>query len=237
MNPGDLVTVVQRTLSDAAAERLRAAIKHGSLVPGMRLVERDLAQRLGVSRIPIREAIQRLVEEGLVTKLAHRGTFVTMLSRNELEEISSLRIVLERFVVARAIERWSPEQEAQLRVIVKDMYAAATAANVQLLSERDAQFHHTLWALADHSMLLEVVSGLRSRISRFLSEATSTLPASELTSHATAHDQLIDILSSGDLARAQAAITTHIVDAKQRILAYYEQIWLPANISELPSIE
>jgi DNA-binding GntR family transcriptional regulator len=237
MNPGELVTVVQRTLSDAAAERLRAAIKHGSLVPGMRLVERDLAQRLGVSRIPIREAIQRLVEEGLVTKLAHRGTFVAMLSRNELEEISSLRIVLERFVVARAIERWSPEQEAHLRVIVKDMYAAATARNVQLLSERDAQFHHALWKLTEHNLLLEVVSSLRSRISRFLSEATSALPASELTTHATAHSQLIDILSSGDLERAQDAITTHIVDAKQRILAYYEQIWLPDNTRELPSIE
>lgn len=237
MNPGELVTVVQRTLSDVAAERLRAAIKHGSLLPGMRLVERDLAQRLGVSRIPIREAIQRLVEEGLVTKLAHRGTFVAMLSRNELEEISSLRIVLERFVVARAIERWSPEQAAHLRVIVNDMYAAATAGNVQLLSERDAQFHHALWTLTEHNLLLEVVSGLRSRISRFLSEATSALPASELTTHATAHNQLIDILSSGDLERAQDAITTHIIGAKQRILAYYAQIWSPDNSGELPKKE
>jgi len=237
MNPGELSTVVQRTLGDEATERLRAAIKHGSLVPGVRLVERELAQRLGVSRVPIREAIQRLVEEGLVTKLAHRGTFVAMLSRKELEEISSLRIVLERFVVARAIERWSPEQAAHLRVIVKDMHAAATARNVQLLSERDAQFHHALWKLTEHNLLLEVVSGLRSRISRFLSEATSALPASELTTHATAHNQLIDSLSSGDLEHAQDAITTHILGAKQRILAYYGQIWLSDTIGELPKAE
>ncbi|MEO7913045.1 MAG: GntR family transcriptional regulator, partial [Roseiflexaceae bacterium] len=184
--------------------------------------------------------IQRLLEEGLVTKLVHRGTFVAVLSRDELEEISSLRIVLERFVVARAIERWDPQQAALLRAIVNDMHAAATAADIQLLSELDAQFHHALWTLANHSILLETVAGLRSRISRFLSEATSALPISELTTHARSHDQLIDSLSSGDLEHAQDAITTHIVGAKQRILAYYARIWSPDNLhnsGELPNTE
>ena len=96
-----LIPVEQRTLGDEAADRLRTAIRSGNLRPGERLVERDLAERLGMSRIPIREAIHRLAEEGLVRKLTHRGTFVYAPTLAEIEEISSLRVVLERFVVER----------------------------------------------------------------------------------------------------------------------------------------
>jgi DNA-binding GntR family transcriptional regulator len=92
----ELTPVEQRTLSDEAADRLRAAIRNGTLKPGMRLIERDLAERLGMSRIPIREAIQSLVEEGLAQKAPHRGAVVYIPTREEIEEISSLRVVLER---------------------------------------------------------------------------------------------------------------------------------------------
>src|SRR4029453_901005 len=121
----DLRPVEQYTLSDEATERLRAAIRSGSLPPGARLIERDLAERLGMSRIPIREAIQRLVEEGLVRKLPHRGAVVYMPTRAEIEEISSLRSFLERFVAERVIARWNAEYERQLRQIVQAMRTAA----------------------------------------------------------------------------------------------------------------
>src|SRR5688500_796944 len=88
--------VASRNLSDEVVDSLREAIRSGLLPPGVRLVERDIAARLGVSRIPVREAIQRLAEEGLVRKVAHRGTFVYSPSAAEIEQISSLRVVLER---------------------------------------------------------------------------------------------------------------------------------------------
>ena len=74
INSIDLTPVEQRTLSDEAADKLRAAIRSGTLLPGAKLVERDLADRLGMSRIPIREAIQRLIEEGIVRKEPHRSS-------------------------------------------------------------------------------------------------------------------------------------------------------------------
>src|SRR5262245_35014455 len=114
MRIGELDLVVQRTLSDEAADRIRSAIRRGVLAPGDRLVEKNLAEQLGMSRIPIREAIQKLAEESLVKRIPHRGAFVNFLSRTELEEISSLRVVLEQFVVERAISRWKPEYETQL---------------------------------------------------------------------------------------------------------------------------
>jgi DNA-binding GntR family transcriptional regulator len=120
LEPLDLLgPVSQRTLGDEAAERLRSAIRNGALPPGTRLVERELAERLGVSRIPVREAIQQLVEEGLVKKIPHRGTFVYAPSYEELEEMASLRVILEQFVVERVMARWRLDHEARLGQIVR----------------------------------------------------------------------------------------------------------------------
>jgi DNA-binding GntR family transcriptional regulator len=220
MDFAGLSPVHQRTLTDEVVEQLRAAIRNGSLSPGTRLVERDLAKRLGVSRIPVREAIQRLAEEGLVKKVPHQGTFVYAPSRDEIEEISSLRVVLERFVVERVVARWEPDYEAELREIVAAMRDAASRRDLQQVYEQDYKFHHTLWEIADHSILLEVVSSLRSRIGRFLYEANSALPASQLDTHVTSHDELIEVLKSGDVTRAQGEMTQHVLGAKDRILTY-----------------
>jgi len=216
----DLSPVEQRTLSDEAADRLRAAIRNGVLKPGTRLIERDLAERLGMSRIPIREAIQRLVDEGLARKLPHRGAQVYTPTRDEIEEISSLRVVLERFVTERVIERWQPEHENQLRQIVNAMRQAASHQDLQDVYAQDYHFHLTLWQIAEHSMMLEVLSTLRARISRFLYEANDALTSAELDMHINSHDDLIEVLRSRNIAQAQDAFVGHVVGAKARILAY-----------------
>jgi DNA-binding GntR family transcriptional regulator len=218
LNP--LRPISERTLSDEAAERLRSAIRDGTLPAGTRLVERELAQRLGVSRIPVREAIQQLVEEGLVKKIPHRGTFVYAPSSEELEEIAALRVVLERFVVERVMARWRPHHEAQLRQIVQEMSHAASREQRQRVFELDTQFHHTLWEIADHSLLIELVSDLRARISRFLYEAAIALPPSDLEMHAAGHEDLIEILRGTDVELAKDMITKHVLAAKDRILTY-----------------
>lgn len=220
MDLSELKRVEQRTLCDEAADRLRNTIRNGLLRPGVRLVERDLAEQLGMSRIPVREAIQRLVEEGLVEKVPHRGTFVYAPTRKEIEEICSLRVVLERFVVERVMAVWSPEHEIHLRTIVERMRYAARQNDIHQLHEGDYQFHSTLWAIADHSLLLEVVSGLRSRINRFLFEAAGVLPASEIDTHVSTHDAIIEVLKQENVALAQAEMTNHVMAARNRILTY-----------------
>ena len=220
MSGARLEPVRQRTLSDEAAERLRTAIRDGSLAHGTRLIEEDVARDLQVSRIPVREAIQRLVEEGLVRKVPHRGAFVYLPSANEIEEISSLRVVLEQFIVERVIERWQPEHEVALRRIVERMRQAAEDGDFQQLFEQDYNFHRMLWGVADHSIMREVVAGLRSRISRFLYEANSVLTATQLNTHVNSHVKLIDVINSGDVAAAQEEITAHVLGAKNRIVGY-----------------
>ncbi len=216
----NLAPVEPRTLSDEAAHRLRAAIRDGVLRPGIRLVERDLAERLGMSRIPVREAIQRLVEEGLVQKAPHRGTFVYAPTKQEIEEISSLRVVLECFVTERVVARWTPALEVELRQVVELMRTAAAHDDWQQIHEWDYQFHSILWEVAEHTLLLEVVSGLRTRINRFLFEAAGLLPATNLEAHINTHDVLIDVLKQGNVADAQQEMTRHVLAATKRILTY-----------------
>jgi DNA-binding GntR family transcriptional regulator len=222
INVTDLTPVQLKTLGNEVANRLRNAIRTGEFPLGTRLVERDLAERLGVSRIPVREAIQQLVEEGLVQKTPHRGTFVHSPTRSEIEEISSLRVALECFVIERVIVNWLPEHETRLRQIVATMRLAAARNDMQGLFEQDYLFHNTLWEIADHSLLLEVVSGLRARINRFLGEATALLPASQLDMHIDSHDDMIDIIKNGDIDKAKAEITNHVLGAKTRILTYLD---------------
>lgn len=215
-----LIPVEQRTLGDEAADRLRTAIRSGNLRPGERLVERDLAERLGMSRIPIREAIHRLAEEGLVRKLTHRGTFVYAPTLAEIEEISSLRVVLERFVVERVITNWTIVHEARLQEVVEQMRNAAANKDVHGVSDQDYLFHRVLWEIADHRLLLEVVASLGARINRFLHEANGILSAEQLDAHVVAHEQLIKVLQRGDVLRAQDEMTQHVLSAKSRILNY-----------------
>ena len=220
MNLSELSRVEQRTLCDEAADQLRNTIRNGLLRPGARLVERDLAERLGMSRIPVREAIQRLVDEGLVEKSPHRGTFVYAPTRKEIEEICSLRVVLERFVVERVMPVWSTEHETVLHTIVEHMHHAARQGDIHQLHEGDYHFHSTLWSIADHGLLLEVVSGLRSRINRFLYEAAGVLPTSEIDTHINSHYALIEVFKQANVVLAQAEMTNHILAARNRIMRY-----------------
>ncbi|HRW08175.1 MAG TPA: GntR family transcriptional regulator [Caldilineaceae bacterium] len=208
------------TLSDEVTEQLRTAVRDGLLQPGERLVEREIAARLKVSRVPVREAMQRLVEEGLLSKIPHRGTFIYVPTRDEIEEISFLRVVLERYVAERVIERWQSQHEETLRNIVQQMRTDAAKRDLQQLYAHDYQFHLTLWQIADQTIMLEVLTSLRARINRFLYEANDALPTEQIAMHVDGHDDLIDVLKSGDTARAVRMFTQHVVGAKERILAY-----------------
>ncbi len=222
--------LITRTLSDEVAERLRDAIRSGSIPPGSRLVEQEVAEQLGVSRVPVREAIQMLVDEGMVRKSPHRGAFVFLPTRNEIDEISSLRVVLECFVVERVIQNWNAAHEEALRGIVAAMRVGMQEGNYHVIYEQDYAFHRTLWEIADHSILIEVVSSLRARLSRFLYEAASALSQQHAHRHVDSHDELINILKSGDVAAAQAEITQHILAAKERVLTYCQ-----VEASDLPT--
>jgi DNA-binding GntR family transcriptional regulator len=205
------------SLTDRVTGRIRDAIHEGRYPPGARLVERTLAAELGVSHIPVREALVRLTDQGLVERAPRRGARVATLTPRELEELSSLRIVLERFVVTRVQERLTAMAEKELRRVVASMRQAAARGDFRRVFDLDQRFHERLWELADHQMLGEVVTGLGGRIGAFLRAATAALEPDALEEHAASHDELLDAIVSGDAEAGCAEMTRHIEVATERL--------------------
>ncbi len=206
-----------QSLADAIAERLRAAITEGVYAPGDHLVERRLARQFGVSHIPLREALARLVEEGLVIRLPRRGARVASLTPRALEEVSSLRVVLEQFVVRRLKGRFTPEAHAGLQAIVDAMRAAADRRDLVRVHELDQQFHQRLWELTDHALLVDVAAQMRSRTNHFFRAAAASLGRDEVRQHAESHQELLDVIASGDVRAAERAMQRHVEAAAKRI--------------------
>jgi DNA-binding GntR family transcriptional regulator len=200
------------------AARIRDGIRSGDHQPGERLVERRIAAELGVSHIPVREALTRLEEEGLIVRLPRRGARVAELSPRMLEEVSSLRVVLEQFVVARVQRDWSSsDAHERLQYIVDGMVTAAINGDVDAVHELDQRFHEALWELADHRILLDVAAQMRGRTNHFFRAAAAALGPDELRRHAESHQLLVDVIASGDRVGAERAMKVHIETAASRI--------------------
>ena len=215
MNTND--PLPDQSLSDAVVDRIRAAIWSGVYAPGDRLVERRLAHEFGISHIPLREALARLTEEGLVEKLPRRGARVASLTPRMLEEVSSLRVVLEQFVVRRLKDRFTDEAHAELQDIVDRMVEAAEKHDLVRVHELDQQFHQRLWEQTDHALLVELAAQMRSRTSHFYRAAAASLGPDEVRRHADSHQQLLDVIASGDRRAAERAMQQHVEQAAQRI--------------------
>ncbi|MGF2949350.1 GntR family transcriptional regulator [Microbacterium alcoholitolerans] len=209
-------SVTDQNIAEQVTDQLRAAIHSGELAPGDRLVERKLAERLGVSHIPVREALTRLAQERLVTREPRRGARVAALTAQDLEEIASLRIVLEQFMALRVQERWTEASAERLRQIIEAMEAANVGDMTEVLRQ-DRAFHEALAELSEHRFLTELSAQLRGRITGFIRAANAALPPDEQAEHVRSHRQILDAIASGDPDAARDIIAEHVTRAFARI--------------------
>jgi len=205
-------------LAGDVALRLRTAIVHGHFGPGERLREEALAKLLRVSRGPIREALSQLEREGLVVIQRNRGTFVARLTRHDAEEIYSLRVVLERLAVQRAIRHATPAQFDALQRIVDTMTAyTERGITEQEAAELDVEFHELLYQASDHRRLYECWVNLRRQI-HILLLSRNVANADFRTITGTAHQLILDALRGGDEAVAVAVIEDHLRGSYERVV-------------------
>jgi DNA-binding GntR family transcriptional regulator len=205
------------TVVDHIVDELRRAIYERRLMPGARLIERQLATDLGVSHIPVREALARLTEEGLLERLPRRGCRVATVTTKDLDEFASIRELLEGFVAVRVQRELTPEREAELRAYTDQMTAAAAAGDTAEVLRLDEGFHELLLSLAEHKLLTELASQLRSRLNGFMYAATRSLEGAELVAHARTHVELLDAIASRRVGRARAETSKHVQTAMDRI--------------------
>jgi len=153
------------SLSRVVSEQIRGRILDGTLKPGERLVEDRLSAELGVSRVPVREALRGLSVEGLVTLLPRRGATVVEITPETVAELVEVRALLEGLNARLAAQRHDPEIVAQLKDTLARGNAAAKVGTAEELARLNAEFHERLAEASRNAVLSDVMRGLRERTS------------------------------------------------------------------------
>lgn len=204
------------SLVEQAWRQLRQMIVSGELAPGARLTELDVGAQMGISQGPVREALQRLEQDGLVERRARSGTFVTSTSREEMYEIFSVRSVVESFATLRAVKRITPTRQAQLSALVDQMRAAGRAGNMLALSDYDLQFHRHICMWSDHPTLLRVWMPLFTQVQRFI-VANHPHYFTDLVEIADTHQPILEAIARGSAEDAATEMREHIMLIWDRI--------------------
>lgn len=215
-----LPRVQPRILRQEVLSALRSAILNGEIVPGARLLEADVAARMGVSRAPVREAMRQLEQEGLVESFAHRGAVVTGLPEDEVDAIYELRALIERKAIDRVCRTATDGHLEELDALVAQMQDALIGEDLVALGELDLAFHGRLIELSGFSLLRHIWSSLDGLVRvRSLQVLTRPGPASAyfLSESVSSHARLVEAIRARDGALAMARIEEHILEVPARI--------------------
>ncbi|MEU6909837.1 GntR family transcriptional regulator [Streptomyces coeruleorubidus] len=183
---------------------LRQEIIAGSLRPGDRLVERELAERFGVSRVPVREAIRALVAEGFVHFETPRRTVVRRLTPNDVKELFELREALEVYAAGLAASRATPQDLAEVQELLDRAAAATEAGDAELITDLNSRLHDRIVAMAGNSLLTEALEPVAGRL-RWMTRRNEEWPQLLVE-----HRELYEAIASGDPDRARTHALTHV---------------------------
>lgn len=207
---------------------LREAIIHGDLKPGQPLVESDLAAQLGVSRAPIREALQILNTEGLLEVVPYRGTTVRALTKADIEELYSLRSVMEVFALYRLFAQPQPKNIGVFRELYEAMLRCANEGDLKQVNEIDRRFHDTLIDMSGHRLLALVWNSLSMRVRQVM--ALLNERNTDLKQIAYNHLPLVEAIEQGHEEAAVTRLRQHIAAAGDLIV----EGWDDSEVSSPP---
>lgn len=213
-----LSPITRDELNEQVYASLAHAIVTGTLVPGQRLVEEDLAVQFGISRAPVRDALRQLEHDGLVTPKGQRGKIVSVLTADDTWEVYSLRAALEGLAFRTVAGKLTPVAISELEEIVGEMSVQADRGDLLALSALDVRFHEAVCRLSGHRRLMRTWT-MMSRQIRLLSHLVVDIQyghADELSSIPARHAALIDLLQGGDTAVAEAGVRQHIEVVAER---------------------
>ena len=195
-------------LRDVVFNTLRQAILKGELKPGERLMEIALAERLGVSRTPIREAMRKLEQEGLVVMIPRRGAQVANITEKDLNDVLEVRIALENVAIEKACARMSEEEMSRLWLAAKEFEHTITEGNLVKLAEADVAFHEIIYQASDNKRLIQVLNNMREQIYRYRVEYLKREEAyPQLIAE---HAAIIEYISKGEKKAATDVMCKHI---------------------------
>jgi len=206
-----------KTMALAAAEALRARILNAAYPPGHQLKQETLAQEFGMSRIPVREALLVLEREGLVRMLPHRGAIVAELTFDEIDELFSMRMLMEPWLLERSAARLTPEDFAELRRIQGEYARSLDSDDIAMWNGLNKAFHLRLFRHAQSPRMLGLVTNLLTECD--IHTRIQILGSPDGRKRAVAdHEALLDLCQDGRHAEAVALLRVHIDHIRLRLL-------------------
>jgi len=210
-----------KPLREVVFETLREAIISGILKPGERMMEIQLADELGVSRTPVREAIRKLELEGFVVMIPRKGAYVSDISFKDINDIFEIRSALEMLAAGLACERITPEELETLERLLVQKWECLEQNDVDTMVETDTLFHEALYRASRNDRLWQIVSNLREQIQRF--RTTSLASPGRMREAWEEHKDLVEAISDRNINLAQELAAKHIDNAENSLLEILRQ--------------
>ena len=208
--------IERKTLHQRAYETLFHLIAIGEFPPGFQFDEQTLADRLGISRTPLRAAIARLTQEGLVVNLPYRGTSVKSLSIDEVDDVFRVRGALEVLAIRLAVQRINSSQVAVIEALLDECEVALSEGNILAFGDADARFHRAIADASGNITLINMLDNLRVRVHLFRDIANGDPDLRERT--ATERVAIMNAIVSRDGDAAALLIEHHIASVRECVI-------------------
>lgn len=203
-------------LSQAVAAAIRELIMTGAVEPGERLVETELSERFGTSRGPVRDAFKELEKSGLVVSIPRRGTFVATLTADDIDEIYTLRLALERLAIRTTATVATAEDIGEMRGAIDRLSEAQRTGDRRTGAEADIAIHRLIVQTAGHSRLTEAWERLADQTLLLMAELMDLLL--DVQHAAGDHHTLVNAIAEHRVDAAEQALSEHLLAARAAMM-------------------
>jgi DNA-binding GntR family transcriptional regulator len=211
----------RNTLSDKVYDFIRSGIVNGQFQPGTRLKETDLAEMLGVSTTPVREALRQLTSAGLVERRRYQGTYVPDVDVSVIQHIYEVRMALEELATELACARMDKSDFAMLRAVLHEHEEAFRQEDLRALLDTDMELHRVVLQASENEFLLHTYEELGMRIQMLRQLDTSATRRAESLD---GHRALVAALEARDVATAKRIAREHVIRGKEYVVSVAQQL-------------
>ena len=205
-----------KPLREVVFETIREAIISGDLKPGERLMEVQLAEELGVSRTPVREAIRKLELEGFLIMLPRKGAYVAEISLKDIIDVFEIRAALDSLAAGLAAERITDEELEDLERSLLSVVESADQNDLDGIVDTDTSFHDIIYKASRNERLIQIINNLREQIQRF--RTTSLAFPGRMQIAVDEHRKIVEAISERNVSLAQSLAQEHIESAENIML-------------------
>lgn len=202
-----------KPLREIVYEELKRQILIGEIPPGTRMMEVDLAEKMDVSRTPVREAIRKLEKEGLVTIEARKGAYASDISFKDMIDILEVRETLESMAAALAASKMSDDDKVKIQEVIKKYHNAVDEGNVEEIIKLDEEFHKLIVNCSGNKTLIQMVSQVQELALRFRYIYYDDFR--RFQNQPREHEDIFDALNAGDSEKARLNTRSHISHLKE----------------------